>query len=121
MGSEDGDNDESPVHTVYTDAFWMDQHEVTYAQFTQFMEKKGYSADAFGYGDDHPVVAVDWHDAQAYCEWAGRRLPTEAEWEKAARGGLVEKKYPWGDEDPVCTKGAKNGVQYSLATGEPYR
>ena len=119
MGSEDGSKFESPVHTVYTDAFWMDQHEVTYAQFTQFMEEEGYSAYPYDYGDDHPVVHVDWHDAQAYCEWADRRLPTEAEWEKAARGGLVEKKYPWGDEDPVCTKGAKNGAQYSSCDGRP--
>ena len=55
---------------------------------------------------------VDWNQAQTYCQWRGGDLPTEAQWEKAARGGLVGKKYPWGDEDPVNQKGAKNGALF---------
>jgi len=112
MGSDNGVPDESPVHTVYLDAFWMDEHEVTSGQFQEFLEEVESDAVPCGDGDDHPVRCVDWNSAQAYCEWRGARLPTEAEWEKAARGGLEGKKYPWGDESPVCQEGADNGAQY---------
>lgn len=118
MGSEEeGEPDESPVHTVYLDAFWMDQHEVTFEQFQEFVEVEDYTADPCGGGEDHPVACVDWNDANAYCEWAGRRLPTEAEWEKAARGGLEENTFPWGNQDPVCEPGAENGAQIASCPG----
>jgi formylglycine-generating enzyme required for sulfatase activity len=102
MGSDDGRDDEKPI-TVYLDAFYMDKYEVTNALYKKFMDATGYKAPR--YWDDkkfnapnHPVVGVNWNDAVAYTKWAEKRLPTEAEWEKAARGGLVGKKYPWGDE-----------------------
>lgn len=167
MGASDdeGRPDEYPGHAVHVDAFWMDETEVTNAQFAEFVKATGYittaeikpdweemkkqlppgtpkPADSLlvaaslvftppshpvplddasqwwswtkgadwqhpqGPGSnikgkaDYPVVHVSWDDAMAYCRWAGKRLPTEAEWEWAARGGLQEKKYPWGDEDP---------------------
>ena len=120
MGSNGGNGDERPVHTVYVDAFYMDIYEVTNTEYAAFLNAKGKHAEAgrtwFDIADfyaridlvggayrveagyaDHPVVEVSWYGAMAYSKWAGKRLPTEAEWEKAARGGLVGKRYPWGD------------------------
>ena len=119
MGSNDAeaDDDEQPVHTVHLDAFYMDKHEVTNAQFKAFVDanprwqktridKRFYignylehwSGNNYPSGKaNHPVVYVSWYAAMAYAEWAGKRLPTEAEWEYAARGGVDGLKYPLGN------------------------
>ncbi len=97
MGSNDGEPDEKPVHKVYLDAYYIDKYEVTNKQYREFVEATGHREPVYWGEDDHPVVYVRREDAVAYATWAGKRLPTEAEWEKAARGGLVGKKYPWGD------------------------
>ena len=171
MGALDSDRearrDEYPAHQVELSGFWIDEHEITNAQFDEFVQATGYVTIAEKAPDweqlkkqlppgtekphdsilvaasmvftpvetenlsdwtqwwswvkgaswrqpqgegstitdkmDHPVVQVAWEDAQAYLKWAGKRLPTEAEWEYAARGGLVQKKYPWGDERDKIT------------------
>ena len=113
----EGDSNERPVHTVYLDAFYMDAHEVTVGQYKQFVEATGHRAPdwnrvaAYAPTDEHPIIFVSWNDAVAYCEWAGKRLPTEAEWEYAARGGLDGKRYPWGDEAPDRSRANFNGME----------
>jgi formylglycine-generating enzyme required for sulfatase activity len=98
-----------PVHTVELDAFYMDVNEVTVGQFREFIQQSGYNyegnwlnADKYSPTVDHPMIYVTWYDAVAYAKWAGKRLPTEAEWEYAARGGLIGKRYPWADAESVA-------------------
>jgi sulfatase modifying factor 1 len=104
MGSDRGED--SPVHQVRVSSFYIDKYEVTNARYLAFCEATGHrlpmlwGMEGFRCGPDypdHPVVSVNWVDAKSYAEWYGRRLPTEAEWEYAARGGLEGAQYPNGD------------------------
>ena len=105
MGSNGDSDHEKPEHKVFLDAYYMDVHEVTVGQYEEFLEATSFdpppswttmAQPAF---ENHPVVNVDWKDAHNYCKWAGKRLPTEAEWEKAARG-TDRRIYPWGNDPP---------------------
>jgi formylglycine-generating enzyme required for sulfatase activity len=108
MGSDGSQalEDERPSHRVWLDAFSIDVHEVTTAQYAAFLAAgtrelpwQWQTVDLTQHAD-LPVIGVDWRDAEAFCKWRGKRLPTEAEWEKAARG-TDGRLYPWGNQVPI--------------------
>ena len=130
MGRDGGPPEEAPLHRVFVTDFWIDRHKVTNAEFAEFLDAEGLrsrqgerrfddddadarihrAADERGVRwrpdagfERHPVVEVSWFGARDYCLWAGKRLPTEAEWEKAARGE-DGRRYPWGDEAPTSER-----------------
>ncbi len=129
MGSDEGDPEDGPAHSVDLPAYEIDKFEVTNADFEKFVEATGYVTyaeeqeyrswrDEWSEGEDnHPVVMITWNDASAYCEWLDKRLPSEAEWEKAARGddGRI---FPWGDEwDPDKANVKERGLRGTAAVG----
>jgi formylglycine-generating enzyme required for sulfatase activity len=114
MGSDRGQDDEQPVHRVSIKAFNLDVHEVTVSRYAEFLASqkpdppfKWNEATARSH-ENKPVIGVNWYDARDYCRWLGKRLPTEAEWELAARG-TEGRLYPWGSAHP--TKGHANAGQ----------
>jgi formylglycine-generating enzyme required for sulfatase activity len=114
-GARDGGRDEYPRHDVQLSSYYIDTYEVTNGRYQQFVKGAGHRPPQHPKNPsrtlwqgttipesiaDRPVINVDWHDAAAYCRWAGKRLPTEAEWEKAARG-VDDRRFPWGDVEPT--------------------
>ena len=102
-----GDDENSPRREVFVSGFYMDKFEVTVGRYAKFLKAMGdigapeeWQSASLPADSDLPVVGVDWNDASGYCRWAGRRLPTEAEWERAGRGS-DERKYPWGNDAPT--------------------
>lgn len=102
-----GDDENSPRRELFVDAFYLDRYEVTVGRYASFLKASGNVSPPEAWdsvdlknGADLPVVGVDWQDANSYCQWVGRRLPTDAEWERAARG-TDERKFPWGNESPT--------------------
>lgn len=133
MGTNKGPAQSGPIHSVYLDAYWIDQVEVTNSDYALCMQDDvcRHPARYNTFFDDpaytnYPVVFINWYDAQTYCDWSGGRLPTEAEWEKAARG-TDQLRYPWGNERPDDSLLNFNGLykaprpSYDYLTGaSPY-
>lgn len=110
MGSQEGSSKVNSLHQVYLSAFYIDIYEVTTARYAKFLEAVGPAQPGLvpmfweqvnlPYDGDRPVIGVTWNAAETYCRWVGKRLPSEAEWEKAARG-TDDRTYPWGNEVPT--------------------
>ncbi len=137
MGSNDGHPNHQPEHQVHVADFYIDRWPVTNAEYKRFVDATGHPipnydvswCDTRGYNwdpetgrypedkADHPVVLVTWEDAMAYAAWARKRLPTEAEWERAARG-LIGRRYPWGDEfEPGRCNNKEEGLEGTSPVG----
>ena len=115
--------DEHPLHRLDLPAFYIDQYEVANAQYKKFIDEtrrhppQGWINRTYPEAqENHPVVFVNWYEADAYCRWLGKRLPTEAEWEKAARGSQGQK-YPWGNSlDPNLANIAGGAVMFASSS-----
>lgn len=122
MGSDDGLPDARPMHRLSVSAYWLDRYEVTNRRYRHCVEGGGCMApkDRSGYDEaaraEHPVTNVTWNQARGYCRWRGKRLPTEAEWEKAARG-IDGRLYPWGNNDDVARGRARAVDQKAVKNG----
>ncbi len=116
MGSAKGDSDELPVRNVTVPAFALSKTEVTVVQYRACVEAAACTVPATGTycnwnksgRDEHPINCVDWGQASAFAAWVGGRLPSEAEWEYAARSGGKAREYPWGDEQADCSRAVMN-------------
>ena len=129
LGNNQGGYNEKPQHVSMLDTYWIDQYEVTYQQYMAFVEATGHrlpgppsryarKLEALR-GPNQPVTYVSWHDAAAYCEWKGKRLPTEREWEKAIRGS-DGRTWPWGegrDGFPANFDGDADGFEVTAPVG----